>query len=168
MHQERYFAASSRQERVHITHQVVVAVREAGVFLVYDKTRKGWVEILESTARNKVAQALQYKRRRSVQHESAGVTKTPVVASNRSQRQELHRNPSTESGKLVSSDETKRAAVSTSTSNQQHGDNDDLSEHQEHLLSDEDIYAALGLSFQQSENDSEDDTSKMRTDENNP
>lgn len=60
---QSYFDATSRHEKIHIAHQVVVAIRQMGRFLKYDDHREGWVVVPEATARQKVCQALQYRRR---------------------------------------------------------------------------------------------------------
>jgi hypothetical protein len=64
MNKSNYFNASSRHEKIHITHQVVFVIRQTGRFLKFDKSRQGWVEVPDVIARQKVCQALQYRRRR--------------------------------------------------------------------------------------------------------
>jgi hypothetical protein len=69
MNKDRYFEATSRHEKVNVTQQVVLAVAQTGRFLKFDQGLQGWVEVPECTARQKVCQALQYRRRRDTSRE---------------------------------------------------------------------------------------------------
>jgi hypothetical protein len=54
----------SRHEKIHTAQLVVLAVKETGRFLKYDRNRHGWIEVSESVARKRVCQAFQYRRQR--------------------------------------------------------------------------------------------------------
>lgn len=66
MNKDRYGAATSRNEKVFVAQQIVVAVMQTGRFLKFDKASQVWREVSETTARQKVCQALQYRLRRPV------------------------------------------------------------------------------------------------------
>ena len=78
MNRDRYVAATSRHEKVFVAQQVVIAVLQTGRFLKYDKNSGVWREVSEETARQKVCQALQYRRRRAIaaQEESNAIAST--------------------------------------------------------------------------------------------
>lgn len=62
----RYQSASSRHEQFRITQEVVAEIRNNhGWFLRFDEKQRGWIPIDEAVARKKVAQAIQYIRRRT-------------------------------------------------------------------------------------------------------
>jgi hypothetical protein len=51
---QSYFEATSRHEKIHIAHQVVVRIHQNGRFLKRDDARGGWVVVTEAVARQKV------------------------------------------------------------------------------------------------------------------
>jgi hypothetical protein len=139
MNRERYQNATSRQEQVHITMNVVVAIRNTGGwFLRYDEDQQGWVHIDEKTARKKVAQAIQYRRRRSSRF--TGVNESSEQDHFSHAMYNIEHEQRQDSNFFVVN---ATLAETNSTSNQSH----DQSRQDSELLSDEQIYNALGISI---------------------
>jgi hypothetical protein len=79
LHKDCYFSATSRHGKVHIARIIANTVKEHGRFLKYNKGLRGWVQVSEVVARQKVCQSLQYHKRRSAsQVESSRLGEIPL------------------------------------------------------------------------------------------
>lgn len=73
---DRYFRSSSQIEKRSITLEIVGAVQKRGRFLKYENS--AWEEVPLEKARQKVAHAIQYRRRCSLKQESGSDDDTPT------------------------------------------------------------------------------------------